>query len=270
MTFLGRLTNRFKREIAKSQSSYYGKLYNSYSVNYEVEFALRSIVAMREESPVVLDIGANRGEYSSILVKNLPTTATIHCFEPSLDHVQALTALENEYVGTFFLHSKALSSSVGTKVLYKDQTGSTHASLYDRDLAYQGLAPLSQTEQIATTTLDLFVTDIGIEKISFLKVDVEGHELDVFMGAASCLREGRINALQFEFGGCNIDSRTYVKVFHEILVRSNGYSLYRLAPRKRLVNLNTYSESFECFTWQNLIALKNLSYLPRDYSIITE
>jgi len=49
MTIIGRLFNKFKKEMAKSQSSYYGKLYNSYNINYEVDFALSAIESMREK-----------------------------------------------------------------------------------------------------------------------------------------------------------------------------------------------------------------------------
>jgi hypothetical protein len=44
-----------------------------------------------------------------------------------------------------------------------------------------------------------------------VKMDIEGHELTALKGFGAALDVARV--LQFEFGGCNIDSRTYFQDF---------------------------------------------------------
>ncbi len=269
MNRIKRLKSRIIRESSKHVLAYYGKTYGSYDLFYEAELAVKTLNTMNHACPVILDVGANKGNYTDCLFKQFSEQAIIHCFEPSQDHAESLTRLENIYNGRLHVHRIALSSSAGTKTLYKDQPGSGLASLYERDIACHGLV-LDHGELITSTTLDSWAEKHNIENISFLKVDVEGHELDVFKGGEKILSAGKINAIQFEFGGCNIDSKTYVKDFHKILVSDNGYSLYRIAPSKNLVDLNHYNESLECFSWQNLIAFRSKIFIPPNYSIIFE
>ena len=46
-----------------------------------------------------------------------------------------------------------------------------------------------------------------------MKIDVEGHELDVLKGFGELIKKVRL--IQFEFGGTNIDSKTYLRDFWE-------------------------------------------------------
>ena len=47
--------------------------------------------------------------------------------------------------------------------------------------------------------------------IDFVKIDVEGHELEVLEGFGNLIKITKL--IQFEFGGCNIDTRTFFKIF---------------------------------------------------------
>ena len=87
----------------------------------------------------------------------------------------------------------------------------------------------------------------------FLKVDVEGHELDVFSGAKDALRKGSIKNIQFEFGGCNIDTRTFFQDFWYLLT-GYGYTLYRIMPDGSLYRINNYAEKLEAFICTNYFA----------------
>jgi hypothetical protein len=48
-------------------------------------------------------------------------------------------------------------------------------------------------------TLDQFARSRGISEIGLLKVDVEGYEPEVFLGATGLLRRRAIKVLVFEF-----------------------------------------------------------------------
>ena len=47
--------------------------------------------------------------------------------------------------------------------------------------------------------------------IDFFKIDVEGHEMDVLKGIGDKI--SNIKLIQFEFGGCNIDTRCFFQDF---------------------------------------------------------
>lgn len=266
---LRRLSSRIRRRIAAWHLARFGKLHGAYTLVNEVELALSTAAGQGNSTAVILDVGANCGEYAAELAARASASTMVHCFEASLDHQASLQALERRFPGQVQTHPLALSSTSTTRILYKDRAGSSLASLYKRDLASHGLS-LSESEPVTTTTLDSWLDTAGLGEVAFLKIDVEGHELDVLRGAEQALSQGRIQAIQFEFGGCNLDSRTYLRDFHDLLVRHHGYSLFRLAPGKRLVDLNRYHERHECFSWQNLVAFGSASLIPETYRIVIE
>jgi len=53
--------------------------------------------------------------------------------------------------------------------------------------------------------IDDYCRDRGIEKIDFLKIDVDGNDFDVLMSARRMLEEGRVDNIQIEYGKSNSD-----------------------------------------------------------------
>ena len=263
------IASRLSRRVANRMNFIYGKVYGSYGLCYETELVIETINEAKETDSCILDVGANNGDYSSLLAKRLGKNSIIHSFEPSTDHQKSLQSLEDQYKGRLIYHAYALSSGEKTMPLFKGEEGSGLASFYDRDVINNGLKS-SEAEVVSATTLDAWHQKFSNNRISFLKVDVEGHELEVFKGGENLLSSGLVKALQFEFGGCNIDSRTYFKDFHSLLSAKHGFRLYRLAPGKKLVDLSKYKESLECFTWQNIVGFSINSRIPRRYTIIHE
>lgn len=133
--------------------------------------------------------------------------------------------------------------------LYMDKKASGEASLYKRQVPGK---TYEMTETIKIITLDNFCVDNNINHIHYLKLDVEGHELSVLKGAKNTFSSAKIDWIQFEFGGCNIDSRTYFRDFFDLL--SPNYNIYRLV-RNGLVPINRYHETLEIFTTTNFIAI---------------
>jgi len=74
-------------------------------------------------------------------------------------------------------------------------------------------------------------------------------ELD---SAASVL--DRVGVVQFEFGGCNIDTRTFLQDFWYLLTGA-GYRLHRLGPNG-LTPVDRYRETDEVFVTTNYFAAR--------------
>ncbi|MEO1432501.1 MAG: FkbM family methyltransferase [Cyanobacteria bacterium J06633_8] len=202
---------------------------------------------------VVFDVGANQGQFSQALLKMFDKNIIIHSFEPSPN---TFSILQNNLDGctNISIHNFGLGEHDDEVTLYLDQEGSGEASLYQRQVSEK---EWTITETVKLKTLDAFCIKNDVEHIHYLKLDVEGHELSVFKGAKKMLASGAIDRIQFEFGGCNIDSRTYFRDFFELL--SPQYHLYRLV-RNGLVPINHYHETLEIFTTTNFIAIsKSLS-----------
>lgn len=199
-------------------------------------------------SSVIFDIGAHVGEWTNHALAINPHLQ-IHCFEPGKDNFEKLTAnvKSAQVVCNFF----GLSSSRGERsfFIYRDAPGLN--SLYQRRGLEDGwgLATTHEIETVQLDTLENYCRDRNIQKIDFMKVDVEGHELEVFKGGVSLFREGRVRAIQFEYGGCNIDSRVLLKDIFEFF-QGMHYQFYKILPVS-LRMVERYDQRLENFKYQN-------------------
>lgn len=210
---------------------------------------LRNNIGVRN-APILFDAGANVGHYTGLLMAVFPN-AQIHSFEPARQTFANLQRNTQErvaqYAGQVHLNNFGLSDSISEATLHYDRESSGLASLYDRQLDYFGI-DYSKSETVKLSTLDDYCTANNIDRIDFLKMDVEGHELKVLQGAERMLAESRIDNIQMEFGGCNLDSRTYVRDFWNLL-HEKFRMFYMLTDS--LMEIQSYQESLEVFTTTN-------------------
>ena len=104
-----------------------------------------------------------------------------------------------------------------------------------------------------TKTLDGFCAEHDIQEIGYLKIDVEGHELSVLRGAQGMLSKKRVRFVQFEFGEANIDSRTFMRDFFELL--GADFEFYRIVS-DGLYKVSTYHSNLEVFATINYLAVR--------------
>lgn len=128
---------------------------------------------------VFVDVGANVGQWCRYLENRFEKTIAI---EPNPDSsIQIRNSLSKVQ-----LHECAASDGTGEVFLhlYKDNR---HASLHLRDTEIdKTCSECTGNIKVPTRTLDSILD--GVEEISFIKIDVEGHENEVLYGARSTLR----------------------------------------------------------------------------------
>jgi len=204
----------------------------------------------KSSKPIIcFDVGGNKGQFTTLLHEVLGSEASIHTFEPSSATFKVLKENTARFPEVQ-LHQKGLGDQPGKLQLFTNEDASLIASVYQRKLDHFGIQ-MNQFEEIEVDTLDNFCQHHSIPHIHFLKLDVEGHELKVLKGAEKLVQNQAIDFIQFEFGGCNIDSRTYFQDFYYLL--SDQYTLYRIV-KDGLYPIKGYRETYEAFVTTNYLA----------------
>jgi hypothetical protein len=96
---------------------------------------------------------------------------------------------------------------------------------------------------------------VGVGRIDLLKIDVEGHELEVLRGAESLFAGRGVRMVTFEFGGCDIDSRTFFQDFWYFFRERGMGRLFRITPSGYLAPIRHYREADEQFRTTNFLVL---------------
>lgn len=201
----------------------------------------------------VFDVGANKGQFLQLTLDNIGREPhDIHCFEPGKQTFEILTRSQppSEHIR---LNNAGLAKEVGEAELHYDEVGSGLASLTKRDMVHRGI-DFSQRETVTLDTVDHYCEVNQIERIDLLKIDVEGHELDVLTGAKRMFDEKRIGTVIFEFGGTSVDTRIYFRDFWNFF-QDIGFSLFRITPSGYLFQIKKYRERDEQFLTANFVAI---------------
>ncbi len=232
--------------VEKASAIAQGKGFGAATVNSEFSQARRLLGGAVD---LVVDVGGNVGNYSAAVLRQVPS-AEIHVFEPAQSNVAKLRARFSDYANVHIVDA-ALSSAPGEASLFSDKDGSGLGSLIKRDISHLG-ATFERTETVRTLSFEDYWSDqLKRRPISIAKVDVEGHELAVFQGFGTALKA--CSVIQFEFGGCNIDSSSYFRDFWKFF-KSNGFDIFRITPFGAL-RIGKYRERDETFVTANYLAV---------------
>ncbi|MGH7243332.1 MAG: FkbM family methyltransferase [Phycisphaerales bacterium] len=148
---------------------------------------LRHLTTLGFNPGVIFDIGAARGEWARMAHEIFPS-ARIFSFEPNAREQPALETVKREIPN--FNYKLGFLGPKRDKVTYSDEN--TQTSL------------LSDAKSKGTATAEMYVLDEliasgEIAKPDFLKLDVQGFELEVLKGAENALKSGPALLLEVSF-----------------------------------------------------------------------
>jgi FkbM family methyltransferase len=202
----------------------------------EVERAeQRFFIGYLRPGMVVFDVGAHIGELTLLFSRFVGPQGTVHAFEASsavYRRLQAVCALSGRK--NILLNHMALLDREGAHTLHVyDDDHSTWNTLASRALTryHIDIEPIGQ-EIIQSTTLDNYCTLNRIPYIDLLKIDVEGAEYQVLLGAKSLLENKRVGCCTFEFGATTFDMGNTPAQIMDFL-RAMDYRTRNLVRRNR-------------------------------------
>jgi FkbM family methyltransferase len=210
-----------------------------------IEKEIKSFKQFIPNGKIFVDVGGNKGLYSASLINNFDVDS-IHVFEPCKLNIEVI---EKKFVNNkkVIINSCGLSNINSNSILYSNDVGSGLASLSKRNLDHFGIKFDKEEKVILIRFDEYWKNNISSEYIDLLKIDVEGHELSVLEGVGELIK--KIKVIQFEFGGCNIDTKTFFQDFWYYF-KQNNFEIYRITPLGSL-KISSYSESLERFQTSN-------------------
>lgn len=154
----------------------------------------RLVDACVQPGNVVFDIGANLGLVTLRLADRIGPSGQVHAFEPSprLTPYLQRTCTANPHL-PISLHPVALGRDRATLPLHIPLHNAGAATLRPG-----GDVGSSSVIDVPVHALSDYALDHGIDRADFVKVDVEGFEADVILGAQDFLRITRPKVLVLE------------------------------------------------------------------------
>ena len=203
------------RTAIKSPNSAFAKLlgrfirHRHFAAPDEVEKAeLAFYISYLQRDMIVFDVGANVGFMTLLFSKLIGDGGQVHAFEASSAAFGRLKAIcQTAGHSNLVLNHRALAEGEGVRELHLyDSKYLSWSSLAERPLDKYGInVKMVGIEKIITTTIDSYCQKNSIANIDLLKIDVEGAEYQVLIGARRMFQEKRIRCCVFEFGQTTFD-----------------------------------------------------------------
>ncbi len=139
---------------------------------------------------LAVDVGAHKGGYLYWIRKWVGETGKVVAFEPQPVLSAYLSSIVQKMgYANVVIENKGVSSESGLFDLYIPNNGGLSSPGARLDPA-SGESDAYRKVQIETVTLDSYF-EKREKRIALLKIDVEGHELEVFKGAEKILEEDK-------------------------------------------------------------------------------
>ena len=212
-----------------------------------------AIWRLLDNGETAMDVGANIGQNTSVMAHRTGTAGLVYAFEPHPQTFLQLKANHALWKGRMTngiqLENLGLGAKQADAFLYTDSPFLSGSALHDQ---------ASQTKKsfkVHVETLDIFVKG----QIGVCKIDVEGHELKVLIGAEEALSRHAIRDIIFE------DFQPKPSPVTEFL-RLHGFTVFELHStwlKPRLIPLVKNSAAKPGFSFNFLATLDSARAVNR-------
>lgn len=144
------------------------------------------------EIKMIFDVGAHKG-FLTEKYSNIYPSADIYSFEPVKE---SYSKLEKKFLEIERIH--CFRRAFGSKRGMKEMVLADSSDRFRLEEHYDETEKKQPKEKVNVDTIDKFCNQKGINKINFLKVDTEGHDLEVVKGSKKMMRKRKIDIIQVE------------------------------------------------------------------------
>ena len=191
---------------------------NDFDANGEqlVQERVADLAQKGNRACVILDVGANIGEWSrhfALRLSKANVPFTIFAFEP----LPETFAILSTNLNTWNIADKVQPCNIAISAIPGERTFYSVGAGQGRNSLHAPLDGYNVSTSVKCATLDQWRAEKGIENIWFVKIDTEGHDLEVLHGAKDLLKSGGIEMLQFEYNHRWITARRFLLDAFELL-----------------------------------------------------
>lgn len=161
----------------------------------------------------ILDIGANIGQFSTVIHKVLPNAA-IYAFEPLKDCYEELLNNMRD-VPNFKAFNFALGEEDSEAEIYRNKYSHSSSLLHMADLHKQAF-PCTKNitrEEIIVKRLDGIVDTLLLENDLLIKIDVQGYEDKVILGGYKVISKARMLIVETSFQVLYYEQPLFATIF---------------------------------------------------------
>lgn len=151
----------------------------------------------------VFDVGANRGQYATMLRKDAGFSGTILSFEPNPEIFAELSrrAASDAKWHVFNLALSDFDGPASFNIMAADQFSSLKKPSEEQDAIFADRNRVTRTVEMQCRRIDALLPELQAEhgfSRPFLKMDTQGHDLSVCEGAGAAI--ARMAGVQTELG----------------------------------------------------------------------
>ena len=154
-------------------------------------------ILIDKPDPLIFDVGANVGQSIDLFQRLFPG-GRILAFEPDPDSFHELASkYDSEHIQLFQI---ALSEEEGKGELHRYEKSVLNSLLQLNRTADNCFASIKSigSVDVATRTVDSVVNELGIAQLDLLKVDTQGLDYKVLLGARQAFVQRRVRAVLIE------------------------------------------------------------------------
>ena len=172
---------------------------------------------------IVLDIGAHKGEFLNH-IKKIKSIRKVYSLEPQKKIFnELLKEIDNK---KFFAYNIAISNNNGKqKMQINDFSMTSTLSKLNEKSQYYKIKNLivgnkkKKIEYIKTEKLDFFTKKRKLKKIDLLKIDTEGHELNVVKSGLKTLKKTKYLLVEFRQNDLYLNYSS--SLLHKMITKNN-------------------------------------------------
>jgi FkbM family methyltransferase len=186
--YLARIHSRYGNNhiLAKIETfEYFGTLWRQIREQYRDDVYQKYYKIRKGD--IIVDVGAHIGTFAVRAATIVGQEGRVVAIEPETDNLKFLRKnIQDNKLHNVVIVPKAIWSSQGKlKFFIAERTG-RHGLINDKD------QDPNKFIEVEVDTLDNILKDVGISKIDFIKMDIEGAEVEAYQGMKETLKNNNV------------------------------------------------------------------------------